>query len=80
MREITSKEYNSIKTLIKECLEGVVVKSTSRNPRDILAWIEITTREKSRRPSELLSKVVAIQSLSRSDLSDLKNFEELASI
>ena len=80
MREITSKEYNSIKTLIKERLKGVIAKLVPRNSRDILAWIEVTTREKLYRPSESLLKVVAIQSLSGSDLNDLKDSKELVNI
>ena len=80
MRGGTSKEYNLMKTLIEERLEGVIAKSAPRDSCDVLAWIGVTTRGQSRRPSEPLLKVVATQSSSKSNLINLEDFEELASI
>ena len=80
MRGGTPKEYNPMKTLIEERLEGVAAKSAPRDPYDVSARIGVTTRGQSRRPSEPLLKVVATQSSSESNLIDLEDSEELASM
>ena len=37
MREGTSKKYNLIKTLIKECLKGIIAKLVLQDSYNILA-------------------------------------------
>ena len=80
MRGGTPEEYNPMKTLIEERLEGVAAESAPRDPRDASARIGVTTRGQSRRPGEPSSKAVATQSSSESDSTDSEDSEESASM